>query len=37
VRANDDLMNALRATWDGSAGHARALASIIRALAVLKR
>ena len=37
VRANDDLMDALRATWDGSAGHARALASIIRALAVLKR
>ena len=37
VCANADLVEALRATWDGSAAHARALASVIRSLAVLKR
>lgn len=37
VRSNIDLMEALQATWDGSAAHARALASVIRSLAVLKR
>ena len=37
VRSNDDLIEALRVTWDGSSVHARALASVIRSLAVLKR
>lgn len=37
VRSNSDLMEALRATWDGSSSHARALAAVIRSLAVLKR
>ena len=37
VRSNDDLIEALRVTWDGSSAHARALASVIRSLAVLKR
>ena len=37
VRANNDLIEALRVTWDGSSAHARALASVIRTLAVLKR
>ena len=36
VRANDDLIEALRATWNGSAGHARALAIVIRSLTVLR-
>jgi len=35
VRANDELVNAVAATWDGSASHARALATVIRSLAVL--
>jgi len=37
VRANDDLIEAVRVTWDGSTADARALASVIRSLAVLKR
>ena len=37
VCESDDLIDALRATWDGSAGHAKSLASIIRALALLRR
>ena len=37
VRSNDDLIEALRVTWDGTSAHARALASVIRSLAVLKR
>jgi len=37
VRANEELIEALRVTWDGSSADARALASVIRALAVLKR
>ncbi len=37
VRCNNDLIEALRETWDGSSAHARALASVIRSLAVLKR
>ena len=37
VRANQDLMEAMRATWDGSANHARALSEVIRSLAVLNR
>ncbi len=35
VKANQELIDALQATWDGSASHARALASVIRSLAVL--
>lgn len=35
VRRNTDLIEALQATWDGSASHAKALASVIRSLAVL--
>jgi transcriptional regulator with XRE-family HTH domain len=35
VRANDDLVSALAATWDGSASHAKALAAVIRSLAAL--
>lgn len=36
VIANDDLISALAETWDGTAGHAKALATIIRSLGVLK-
>lgn len=35
VRLNDELVNALTATWDGSASHARALSTVIRSLSVL--
>lgn len=35
VRANEELIGALKATWDGSAVHANALSSVIRSLAVL--
>jgi transcriptional regulator with XRE-family HTH domain len=35
VRESSDLIEALRATWDGSAIHARALASVIRSLSAL--
>jgi len=35
VKANPDLIEALQATWDGSATHAKALAAVIRSLAVL--
>lgn len=35
VRANEDLIEALRGTWNGSADHARALSAVIRSLAVL--
>ena len=35
VRRNDELVKALKQTWDGSAMHARALSSVIRSLAVL--
>lgn len=35
VRANDDLINALCDTWNGSAGHAKALATVIRATKAL--
>lgn len=37
VRSNQELIEALQATWDGSASHAKALAAVIRSLAVLKR
>jgi transcriptional regulator with XRE-family HTH domain len=36
VQSNKDLVEALRMTWDGSAEHARALAVVIRSLAVLR-
>lgn len=36
VRANEDLIDALSAIWDGTALHARALACVIRSLAALK-
>lgn len=35
VRANDDLIGAIQAVWNGSASHARALSTVIRSLAVL--
>jgi transcriptional regulator with XRE-family HTH domain len=35
VRGNDELLEAIRATWDGTAAHARALSTVIRSLAVL--
>lgn len=35
VRRNDELVNALTVTWDGSATHARALSAVIRSLSVL--
>lgn len=35
VRSNDELVNALTVTWDGSATHARALSAVIRSLSAL--
>lgn len=35
VRGNDELVNALTVTWDGSASHARALSAVIRSLSAL--
>lgn len=35
VRENGDLVDALMATWDGSATHARALSAVIRSLSAL--
>ncbi len=35
VRANEELIGALKMTWDGSASHAKALSAVIRSLAVL--
>jgi transcriptional regulator with XRE-family HTH domain len=35
VKKNGDLMEALATTWDGTAVHARALASVIRSLSAL--
>ena len=35
IRNNDELIAALRSTWDGSAAHARALSTVIRSLGVL--
>lgn len=35
VRANDELIEAVRVTWDGSGSHARALSTVIRSLSVL--
>jgi transcriptional regulator with XRE-family HTH domain len=36
IRHNAELLEALRATWDGSAAHAKALSTVIRSLAVLR-
>lgn len=35
VRANEELIGALKMTWDGSASHAKALSTVIRSLAAL--
>lgn len=35
VRKNDELIDALALTWDGSAAHSKALAAVIRSLAAL--
>lgn len=35
VRRNDELVDALAVTWDGSASHARALSAVIRSLSAL--
>lgn len=35
VRENQELIEALRETWDGSAVHSHALATVIRSLAAL--
>lgn len=35
VRDSDELIDALADTWDGSAAHAKALATVIRSLGVL--
>ena len=36
VQSNEDLVEALRVTWDGSAEHAKALAVVIRSLVALR-
>ncbi len=36
VCANQELISALAETWDGSAGHAKALAVVIRSLRMLR-
>jgi predicted transcriptional regulator len=36
VQGNSELMDAIRDTWDGSASHAQALATVIRSLAALR-
>lgn len=36
VIANDELLTALAETWDGTAEHSKALATVIRSLAALK-
>jgi len=35
VRANAELLDAVRFAWDGSAAHAKALAAVIRSLSAL--
>lgn len=37
VRENEALVDAIRATWDGSAAHAHALSTVIRSLVVLRQ
>lgn len=34
VKSNDELINALAITWDGSGAHAKALSMVIKSLAV---
>lgn len=36
VCSNQELIGALAETWDGSAGHAKALAVVIRSLSMLR-
>jgi len=36
VKLNEDLINALAVTWDGTAKHAKALSAVIRSLTVLR-
>ena len=36
VRSNDELIDAIRTTWNGTAAHAKALSAVIRSLAVLQ-
>lgn len=36
VRQNDELIEALKSAWDGSASHAKALSTVIRSLSVLR-
>lgn len=36
VRKNDELIEAVRSVWNGSAAHARALATVVRSLSVLR-
>jgi transcriptional regulator with XRE-family HTH domain len=36
VRGNEELVDALRSAWDGSAGHAKALSTVIRSLSALR-
>lgn len=36
VRSNVELVEALTLTWDGSASHSRALATVIRSLSALR-
>lgn len=36
VRESDELIEALKTTWDGSAAHAKALSTVIRSLSVLR-
>lgn len=36
VCSNQELISALAETWDGSAGHAKALAVVIRSLKILR-
>lgn len=37
VRDNAELVEAIQATWDGSASHAKALSTVIRSLSVLRK
>lgn len=36
VRSNDELIEAVRTAWNGTAAHAKALSAVIRSLAVLQ-
>ena len=37
VRSNSELVEAVQAAWDGSASHAKALSTVIRSLAALRK